>query len=382
MLLNTLAAPLMYTKGYAAPETVEVYERAHQLCREVGESIHIFQALAGISTYHMVQGKVSYALTLAEEMIEPAERQKELGPIMEAHRLLGLHSLYSGSFRKAARHFQQVQDMFDPEQRQRWTLTYGQDHMMSSLILGSWALAALGHPDQSHAWRKRAISEAKKSRHCFSQAYASAHNLYTLYLLDEVEMIKEAAPGAISFSAEQGFPFYATFAQAFEGWAFTRRGNLQDGVIQMRAGIEGFRATGTLLFMPEFFVLLADSLGRIGEFEEAFQLIEKSLDQSDQWGERQFEADAHRVRAGLLLLQDAFNQDEAERNYVKAIEVARRQDAKLWELRAATGLARLWRDQGRKKEARELLLQVYGWFTEGFGVPTVQEANQTLNTLG
>ena len=158
-------------------------------------------------------------------------------------------------------------------------------------------MAALGYPDQAHAWRKRAILEAEKSRHRFSQAYASAHNLYALYLLDEVEMIKELASGAIVLSTEQGFPFYTTFAQFIEGWAFARCGDLEDGIVQMRKGIEGFRATGTLLFMPAFFVLLADGLGRSAQFEEALQLIEKSLDQIERWGERQFEADAYRVQS-------------------------------------------------------------------------------------
>ena len=130
---------------------------------------------------------------------------------------------------ESTNHLQQVQEMFDAEQRQSWTLTYGQDHMMSSLALGSWALAALGFPDQAHVWRRNAILEAEKAQHYFSQAYARAIGLIALYFLDEVELMRKSAQETIAFSTEQGFPFYATQAQIFDGWALTRCGISKSG---------------------------------------------------------------------------------------------------------------------------------------------------------
>jgi tetratricopeptide (TPR) repeat protein len=380
VLLNTLAAPLMNTKGYAAPEAVRVYDRARQLCEQVGESIHIFQALAGVSTYHMVRGDVSYALSLAEQMIAPAERQNELGPLIETRRLLGLHSHCSGLFSRVLHHFKSVQQIFDPKQRQKLALIYGQDHLMSSFTMGCQTLAALGYPEQAHDWRKEAICEAERSGHKFSQAYAGALSLLSLYILDEVEVIQSSAPQVVAFSAEQGFPFYLTIAQICQGWAW-RSGSPEDGIAQMRVGIEGLRATGSAVLLPGFFVMLASGFGQNGQFAEAFEAIDKSLDQSERWGERWPEAEAYRVKAALLLAKDNPDPEAAQIALERALEVARSQEAKTWELRAATDLARLWRDQGKKNQARDLLAPTYEWFTEGLEVPVLQKAKEVLETL-
>ena len=195
-------------------------------------------------------------------MIEPAQRHEELGPTIETHRLIGLHSHYRGLFGKALRHFKNVQEVFDPQQRQSLALTYGQDHLMSSLTLGCCTVAVLGYPDQDHNWRNRAIGEAETSAHKFSQAYAGALSLLTLYVLDEVEMIGSSAPRVVEFSGEQGFPFYLTIAQICQGWALARGGNPEDGIAQMRAGIEGLRATGSNVVLPGFFVMLASGFGQ------------------------------------------------------------------------------------------------------------------------
>jgi predicted ATPase/class 3 adenylate cyclase len=381
VLLNTLAAPLMNTKGYAAPEAVEVYDRARQLCEQVGESIHIFQALAGVSTYHMVRGDVSYALSLAEEMITPAERQNDLGPAIETRRLLGLHSHCSGLFSRALHHFKSVQQIFDPKQRQKLALIYGQDHLMSSFTMGCQTLAALGYPEQAHHWREEAIREAERSGHKFSQAYAGALSLLALYILDEVEVIQSSASQVIALSAEQGFPFYLTIAQICQGWTLARGGSPEDGISQMRVGIEGLRATGSAVLLPGFFVMLASGFGQNGKFPEAFEFIDKSLEQSERWGERWPEAEAYRVKAALLLAKDNPDPEAAQIALKSALEVARNQEAKTWELRAATDLARLWRDQGKKNEARDVLAPTYEWFTEGLGLPTLRAAKEVLDTL-
>ncbi len=381
VLLNTLAVPLMNTKGYAAPEAVQVYDRAHYLCKQVGESIHIFQALAGVSTYHMVRGDVSYALSLAEEMIPPAERQNERGPIIETRRLLGLHSHCCGLFSRALHHFKSVQQIFDPMQRQKLALIYGQDHLMSSFTMGCQTLAALGYPEQAHHWRKEAIREAERSGHTFSQAYAGALSLLALYILDEVEVIQNSAPQLIAFSAEQGFPFYLTIAQVCHGWALARGGNPKGGIAQMRVGIEGLRATGSAVLLPGFSVMLASGLGQDGQFAEAFEYIDRSLEQIERWGERWPEAEAYRIRAALFLAKDNPDPAAARIALESALEVARSQEARTWELRAATDLARLWRDQGKKSQARDLLAPTYEWFSEGFGVPVLREAKEMLNTL-
>ena len=194
-------------------------------------------------------------------------------------------------------------------------------------------------------------------------------------------MVRGSAPRVIEFSGEQGFPFYLTIAQICQGWALARGGNPEDGIAQMRAGIEGLRATGSNVVLPGFFVMLASGFGQNGQFAEAFECIDKSLEQSDRWGERWPEAEAYRVKAALLLAKDNPDPEAAQIALESALEVARSQEAKTWELRAATDLACLWRDQGKKNAARDLLAPIYEWFTEGLGVPVLQEAKEVLDTL-
>jgi predicted ATPase len=185
----------------------------------------------------------------------------------------------------------------------------------------------------------------------------------------------------IAFSAEQGFPFYLTIAQICQGWALARGGSSEDGIAQMRVGIEGLRATGSAVLLPGFFVMLASGFGQNGQLAEAFEFIDRSLEQSERWGERWPEAEAYRVRAALLLAKDNPDPEAAEAALESALQVAHSQEAKTWELRAATDLARLWRDQGKTNQARDLLALTYEWFTEGLGVPALQEAKAVLDTL-
>jgi class 3 adenylate cyclase/predicted ATPase len=378
MLLNLLATPLMYTKGYAAPEAREVYERAHRLCETVGESVHIFQARCGVSTYHMVRGELDRALELSEEMLRQAEAQREEGAILESHRLNGLNALYCGQFKKSVAHCDHVRTLFDPARHRRLALVYGQDHRMSSCVITAQATAALGYSDQARRWRLEALAEAERTNHHFSRAYARSMTLTTLQYLRDTEGLRHAIEDAVTYATEQSIVFWLLYARFFQGWILLEDGKPAEAISLLRESVAAYRATGSEVEVLHAMTALAQALVRTGAIDEAFDVLAQALEQTERGGERHYEADTHRIR-GDLLASTSNDPDRAESAYLQALTVARRQEAKLFELRAATSLARLWHRHARTAEAQTLLNPIYGWFTEGFNETDLQDARAALN---
>jgi class 3 adenylate cyclase/predicted ATPase len=380
-LLNALASPVMNTQGYAAPEAVDIYDRSYALCREVGESNSIFQALAGVSTYHMVRGEVRRAMTSAEEMLSLAEKQDQLGPIIESHRLIGLHAWTIGELEMSVHHFELVERMFDPAQRQKWALQYGQDQLMSSMALRTWSLAALGRIEEALRDLDRSAKEAKVTGHIFSLAYALTVPQLSLYYLGDAERIVAVAPRAISLCTEQGIPFYRAFSEICLGWAKARTGAPREGVASMRSGLDGWRATGAKVALSGFTLMLAEGLLQLGEAVEARTLVEESLGVADETGECHALSDGWRMMGRLHLAKQEPNFDSAKDAFSKAGDVARSQGARIWELKSAVELAMLHLNKNRVAEARELLSPIYSALAHERHVGILQEAAALMSAL-
>jgi predicted ATPase len=346
VLLNLIAAPVMYTRGYAAAEARQVYERAHSLCEKVGESVHIFQALAGVASYRMVRGELDQSMLLAEKMLTRAQDQGETAAIVEAHRLVGLFSVWRGQFKKALPHLDQVRTLFDPLQREQHALTYGQDFRMSSCLLTANALIALGYPEQGRRWRLEGLAEAQKTGHHFSRAHARSFASITVQLLRDVEGVRDSAEDAIAFATDQRIPFWRTAAEFNHGWALAQEGNPDAAIIEFRKAFATWQAMGSKLGLPRLKTMYAEALAQKGQLGEALERIQEAVDQIERSGERWYEAEAYRVKGDLLVAGENRDRAGAELAYLKSIEVARRQEAKLFELRAATSLARLWHRHG------------------------------------
>jgi predicted ATPase len=186
----------------------------------------------------------------------------------------------------------------------------------------------------------------------------------------------------VHLAREQDFPYWLAMATILRGWALFAAGEIERGIAEMAHGLTAFRATGAQLWMPYFLGLLADGHGKVGEQAEGLRVLSKALDRVGPTGERWFEAELHRRKGEVLLCLPEQDAEAVEACFRRAIAVAQEQQAKLWELRAATSLARLWRDQGRRAEAYELLAPVYGWFTEGFTTTDLKDAKTLLDQLG
>jgi predicted ATPase len=380
-LLNIIAAPLMNTNGYAAPETGAIYERSYDLCRGAAGGEHIFQALSGICQYHMVVGDMNTALSFASEAFERSQRQESAGPLLEAHRLMGLSLALAGQFPDALRHLTKVQDLYDHERHQDLALVYGQNHLMSSYALSATPLAIAGYPDQAHISLTSAIEQSLRTRHFYSQAYAMTVPLLVLSLLRDTKEILKRTEQTIAFCTAQSIVFYLMISYVYEGFACAHSGQLDEGIEKMQQGVARYQATGSGMFMPHYDTILAEALMKKGRLEDARGLLNRAIDKVAQWGEAFYDAETHRVMGDLELTTSLAGPSAAEAWYRKAIEIARGQEAKLWELRAATSLSRLWRDQGRPAEAREVLGSVYHWFTEGFETADLKAAKALFDQL-
>jgi len=180
-------------------------------------------------------------------------------------------------------------------------------------------------------------------------------------------------------ATEQGFPHYRAEGTIYRGWGKVKNGNVAEGLLLLRSGASAYRATGAVSWVPYYIALLAAACEISGRVEEGLALLDEALQISERTGERWFLAELSRRKGQLLLRQG--HTEAAEELYRKALGIAREQEAKLWELRAAVSLARLRRDQGRHAEARDILGPVYGWFTEGFDTPDLKEAKSLLDEL-
>src|SRR5262249_32737714 len=192
----------------------------------------------------------------------------------------------------------------------------------------------------------------------------------------------EYADTAINIATEQGFPFWMAVSALLRGWALVQQGQAQAGIEQMQQGLSAYRATGVEQTRSYWLALLAEGYGTQGESEEGLTVLTEALTHVDTTGERWYEAELHRLKGELLLQQSSDNQADAESSFHHALEIARSQQAKSFELRAATSLARLWQQQGKRQEAYDLLAPIYGWFTEGFDTPDLQDAKALLDALG
>jgi predicted ATPase len=213
----------------------------------------------------------------------------------------------------------------------------------------------------------------------------------------EVQLTHERAGVVITLSTEQGFPQALAMGTIYRGWALAEQGRGEEGIGQMRQGLAALQATGAELFRPYYLVLLAEAYEKVGQTEEGLNVLTEALATIDKTGERYNEAEMYRLKGELLLQQFKVQssrfkvpdprlltpdpQGEAEACFLKAIDIACKQQAKSWELRASTSLARLWQSQGKKAEAHKLLSDVYNWFTEGFDTKDLQEAKALLDEL-
>jgi predicted ATPase len=381
-LQTNLGPALMATKGFGAPEVQHAYDRARELCRQVGETPQLFPVLRGLSTFYIVRAELQTAHELAEELLRLAQHAQDPTMLVEAYSMLGTTSFYRGEVASARVHLEQGIALYDSQQhRSHAFLEVGTDPGVLCFIYAAHVLWLLGYPDQALIKSRAALTLAQELSHPFSLAYALDFAAWLHRLRGEKQAAQEQAEAAMTLSTTQGFPLWLAIGMILRGGTLAEQGQESEGMAQMREGLAVFQATGAEVARPYFLSLLAEVDGKGEQAEERLSILDQALAAAQKTGERWCEAELYRRQGELLLAHSTEHDAEAEACFHRALDVARRQLAKSLELRAALSLNRLWQRQGKRAEARQLLGPIYGWFTEGLDTADLQEAGAVLEEL-
>jgi predicted ATPase len=376
-----LGAALQVTKGQAASEVEHAYTQARVLCQQVGETPELAPVLLGLWRYYLVRPQLRTARELGDTLLRLAQRTDDPALSVIAHYALGVTWFGLGALPAARQHLEEGITRYTPDQHRAPVFRIGLDPGVGCRIYTTMTLWLLGYPDQALARLHDALAWAHELLHPFSLAFARCFAAFVSQFLRDVPAVHEQVEAAVALSAEQGFPLWAALGTILRGWALAMQGQGEEGMTELRQGIAAWRATGAAQHVPYYCTMLAGVADQLGHPEDALQALAEAHTLVEQHEERYWEAEIYRLRGVLLLRQPETPQAEAEAWLQRALDVARRQEAKALELRAAMSLSRLWQQQGKGAEARELLASIYSWFTEGFDTPDLQEAKALLDEL-
>jgi TOMM system kinase/cyclase fusion protein len=377
-----LGVSLMAVKGRAAPEVERVYTRARALCQQVGDTPQLFPVLRGLYLFYLNRGQRQTAQDLAEQLLRQAERQPEVAPRMLGQYLLGLVLFQRGALEEAVRHFEQAIAAYNPQEHRELAHVYGIDPGVITRSLGALVLWLLGYPDRALAQSQEAWTLAQEVAHPLSQVLTQVWLACLHQFRQEPQAAHDRAAGSIALAVQQGFSaLFVAWATVPLGWALTRQGQWAAGMARLQEGSEAALAAGSEQWRPYYLTLCAEAAGAAGRPEDGRRLLAEAQKVMARTDERFYEAELYRLSGMLRLAHSPAAQAEAEGYMRQALEVARRQEAKSLELRAAMSLSRLWQRQGKRDEARQLLAPIYSWFTEGFDTTDLQEAKALLEEL-
>jgi predicted ATPase len=377
-----LGQALIPLKGYAAPEVEQAYTRARELCERLGDPPQLFPALYGLSSMYFVRAQLRSAYELAERVLLLAQGTNDLAQLLYAHAALGRTSFHKGELLLAREHLEIAISLYDRESHRALAFQFaGVDAGVSCLSYAAQTMWHLGYPDKALERVKEALALASGLYHPVSLAFAEYWVGLLYQLRQEPDAALQAVEGAIAVCTEHGFTLWLALATCLRGAVMAKQGRSKEGIAQIHEGLVAVRATGADLGRPTQLTRMAEAFMGIGRFDEALAAVRETLAAADENEDRQCEPETHRLKGELLLKQDDSAFAEAQKCFDRAIEIARNQNAKSWELRATTSLARLLASQGPREAARTMLGDIYNWFTEGFDTADLIDAKALLDDL-
>jgi class 3 adenylate cyclase/predicted ATPase len=377
--LSALGAALRFARGQATPEMGQAFARARQLWEQLGSPSQFLHIPYGQSRYHTFRGESDLARRLDEDLLRLSRQRNDSAGLVLSHDCSGRDHLLAGRFASSRSHFEEVIALYDPVSHGTLVNQIGSyPHAISRGYLAI-ALFCLGFPDQAFSHSNLAVAEAGRLAHPPTLAVTLSTESRLLCLTGDKAALDDRASHLIALATEQRFPTYRMLGTIYRGWAKVNTGELEAGLSLLRNGSNAYLATGAKTRTPYHNALLARACEIAGQFEESLHLLDEALQVAERIGESWFTAELLRHKGQLMLRQGDI--EAAQAFFRQAFAIAKQQDAKLWELRAAVSLAKLWLDQGRGSEAHAMLAPVYGWFTEGFGTPDLREAEALLAQL-
>jgi class 3 adenylate cyclase/predicted ATPase len=383
-----LINPLQHIKGYAATETRAAAERARLLIEQaeaLGEPpedpLLLFSILHGFFSASFVLFNGDVTLELAAQFLTLAEKQGAAVPLMLGHRMMGSCMLYTGNFAASRAHFDQARTLYDCADHRPLATRFGIDHAVSVSANRSWVGWFLGYPKAALVDADHAITKARDIGQAATLMTALYWTSFSQLLCGDYVAANALADELVALSDEKGSAFWKALGMIAQGRALGLMGRASNAVQMTTCGLAAHRSNGATIGGPSHLSYLARAYGELGQFDDAWRCIGEALRAMETTKETWFETEINRVAGEIALKALAPDPKKAEACFNRALAIARQQQAKSWELRAAMSMARLWRDQGKPDEARELLAPIYGWFTEGFDTLDLKEAKALLDEL-
>ena len=395
-LQTLLGNALMATKGYGAPEVGRTFDRARELCDRLGETPQLFPVLRGLWMFYLVRSELDTAGKLAAQVLQLAEQVRDDGVLLEAHRAMGMTRFFAGDFAVGRQHLEQGIALYDPVKHRQHAYLYGTDPGVACLCYLAASLWILGFPDTALARLADGQRLAEQCGHAFTRAFALFFAAMLHQYRRDATAARAHADADIALCKEEKFALWLAMATIVRGWTRFDAGREGEGLAEMRQGLDAYHATGAGLAHTYSLSMLAEACVRAGRGDEALHVLDEGLAVCQRSGERVFQAELYRLQGEAALRsvsgsktsagdasRAALPQHEsAEASFLRALEIAREQGAKGFELRAASGLCRARRAMGRADDAPTALAEVYGTFAEGFDTPDLRDARRLLDGSG
>ena len=380
-LLLTLGVPVSATKGYGSLDVEEIYRQAQTLGQQTGKVSQLFLSLFGLWRSLIIRGELQKTSDLAEQILQLAQTTQDPSHLIEAHRVMGVTLFHLGQLVAAQEHLARCMALYDVRQHHAHAFLYGHDPGVTSYTYAAFNLWLLGYPDQS-LHRNQEIGQLAQDTlsHPLSLAYTLAFGAWPYMFRGETQVALERAEIGVALSAKEGFPMFQAIGTILRGWALAEAGQGEAGLDQIRQGLNAWRTTDAGVFRPQFLAMLVEAYRKAGQIEAAFSTLAEALALAKETGEDWWDAELYRLK-GELLSRKSHPEAEVEACFRQAIEIARQQQAKSLELRAVMSLSHLWQRQGKREEGRQMLADIYSWFSEGFDTADLKAARTMLDEL-
>jgi class 3 adenylate cyclase/predicted ATPase len=383
-----LVNALMHVKGYAAPEPKAAVEQARQFIERaeaLGEPpedpLLLFSALYGVWAASYVAFNGDVTRELASQFVALAEKQDQIVPLMIGHRLIANSLMLTGDITKGREHYNQAFAFYDPAKHRSLATRFGQDVGVSIFVYRALAQWMLGYPDTAVADANHALEDARAGGQAGTLMYAQFHTSLTNVLCANYAAAIAQSDEVVRLADEKNAAIWKALATMQKGCVLALSGKALEGIQMITSGISTYKSTGSRVYLPIFLAHLSRAYAEVGQFDDAWHSIGEALSAVETTKERWYEAEINRISGEIALKLPQLGSSQAEVYFERALIIARAQQAKSWELRAAMSAARFWRDQGRREKAKALLAPICGWFTEGFETHDLKQANALLSAL-
>jgi predicted ATPase len=378
-----LGGTLMAARGYAHAETEAAYERARALCEAAGDSATLAWVLLMLANIYTNRGEPDRSVMHTERLLAVSDETRDRSLVLHGHNIAALAKHYQGCFAASLAHAERVITLYDPA-RDRWRAFHHgnpNDPCVGALGFAAWNLWYLGHADRSLGRAREGVTLARTLDEPFNLAFALFLETQVHQWRRDWRAQRERATEVIAVADVQGYPLLRGAGRMYHGLARVNAGEGADALTEVAEGLALTAETGTMGGTPGGLLAVADGQRAAGQPAEALGTVERGLAVATETGQHLLDAGLYHLKGELLLVTDPASSAEAEALFCRALDIARAQEAKSFELRAATSLAQLWQRQGKRAEARALLGPVYAWFTEGFDTGDLVEAKALLDEL-